>query len=76
MFKSLPRLEVLYLMTHLVITLCIIVLYGVLTALGHNDETLRNLLLLIGGYWFGAMSGQTIKSNLDKKQEAAAAKEE
>lgn len=61
-----PRLEVLYLMAHLVITLSIIVLYGVLTALGHSDETLRNLLLLIGGYWFGALSNLSRTNNKKK----------
>lgn len=55
------RLEVMYIMAHLVITLCLLLLYGVLAWKGHQDEILQSLLLIMGGYWFGAMGADKFK---------------
>ncbi len=49
------RTEVLTIMAHLLITLAVILSYGYTVAIGKPDTTLQNLLLLCGGFWFGAM---------------------
>lgn len=49
------RTEVLYLVAHLSITMLVICAYVFLKATGHDDPMLSNLILIIGGYWFGAM---------------------
>lgn len=54
------RMEVYYLMAHLIITLAILGAYIYSTSLGLADETLKNLLLIIGGYWFGAMGANKV----------------
>ena len=60
---------VLVLMSHLIITLAIIGIYGYTLVTGHGDETLKTALMLILGYWFGAMGANTIKKKDDKKED-------
>jgi len=55
-------------MAHLLITLTIISIYGYTVAIGKPDTTLQNLLLIIGGFWFGAM-GVTTKNKIEKNIE-------
>ena len=62
------RTEVLTIMAHLLITLTVLVLYGYTVAIGKPDTTLQNLLLIIGGFWFGAMGGQKVKEAIQKRQ--------
>lgn len=50
-------IEVLTLMFHFVISLGVLVAYLYTVVTGHPDETLRDLLMVIGGYWFG-MAGK------------------
>ncbi|MEK5036411.1 hypothetical protein MKY96_33815 [Paenibacillus sp. FSL R7-0302] len=52
------RIEVLTIVSHLIITLVILLGYVVTLLTGHNDTTLQNMLLLVGGFWFG-MTGKT-----------------
>jgi hypothetical protein len=63
------RTEVMYLMAHLVITLAILAAYVYGMTIGEVDETLKNLLLIIGGYWFGAMGADKIKGMVASKKE-------
>lgn len=49
--------EVLALVFHLIVTTFFIGGYLYTVAIGTPDETLRNLSLLSGGYWFGAVGG-------------------
>lgn len=57
MFKS---MEGVGLMLHFCITLAILAGYVYTLITGHPDETLRNLLILIGGYWFGVLNQSKI----------------
>ena len=50
-------------MAHVVITLCILGVYAVTLIKGAPDTTLQNLLLIIGGYWFGAMGQGMMKKS-------------
>ena len=61
------RLEVLALMAHLVVTLGILGLYGFSLFSGHPDTTLQNLLLIIGGYWFGVV-GNALNKGKDSSK--------
>lgn len=63
------RTEVLTIMAHLVITLTIVGIYGYTVAIGKPDTTLQNLLLIIGGFWFGAMGLTKGKKQDDGKGE-------
>lgn len=60
------RLEVTYIVAHLVITLSVLGVYLVTLIKGAPDTTLQNLLLIIGGYWFGAMGAGKLKDALSK----------
>lgn len=56
------RMGVLYVVSHLIITLTAFLIYGVIYLVkGHADPTLQNILLLIAGYWFGAMGADVVK---------------
>lgn len=52
-------MEVLTIMAHLLISLSVLFGYLYTVIKGTPDTTLQNLLLIIGGYWFGAM-GKTV----------------
>lgn len=65
MLKSIDKMGVLYLMAHLIITLAFIVVYAVFAYIGQPLTTIENMLLVIVGYWFGAMG----KEQMMKKQE-------
>jgi hypothetical protein len=59
-----PSMEVLRLMSHLLITLSIIIGYVVLVYIkGEHDATLQGALLVAVGYWFGAVG---LNKNNDK----------
>lgn len=62
------RLEVAQLMLHFFITICILGGYLYTIAIGHPDETLKNLLILIGGYWFGVLSKNAITNTIGTKK--------
>lgn len=61
--NKVDRMGVLVLMSHLLITLAMIVLYAVFAWLGKPVTTIENMLLVIVGYWFGAMGTQAIRPN-------------
>lgn len=46
---------VLVITSHLIITLVVLAIYGVTLYTGNGDETLKTVLTVIIGYWFGAM---------------------
>lgn len=69
MREKFKQTEVLYLVAHLSITLVVIGAYVFLKASGHDDQTLESLILIIGGWWFGAMGKSTISETLKKKDE-------
>jgi hypothetical protein len=60
------RMGVLVLMSHLIITLAVIAIYAYTLHTGNGDETLKTILTVIVGYWFGSMGSNAIRA---KKQE-------
>lgn len=58
--KKIDRMGVLILMSHLIITLAFIVIYAFAMFNGHADDTLRTILTVIVGYWFGAVGKEAI----------------
>lgn len=60
------KMGVYVLMSHLLITLAIIVVYAYTLISGNQDDTLKTVLTVIVGYWFGSMGGQMIKKGQDK----------
>lgn len=61
--KKVDRMGALILVAHLVITLAIITLYGFFAYIGKPLTTVENMLLIIVGYWFGAMGKNQIRPN-------------
>lgn len=59
--KKVDRMGVFVLMSHLVITLAVIGLYGVFAYLGKPVTTIENMLLVIVGYWFGAIGATQVR---------------
>lgn len=59
--KKLDRMGVLVLMAHLVITLAMIGVYALFAWLDKPVTTVENMLLIIVGYWFGAMQTNNLK---------------
>lgn len=49
------------LLAHLIITLAFIGVYTYTLFIGHEDDTLRTILTVIVGYWFGAMGKDMIR---------------
>lgn len=63
---------VLYVVSHLTITLFAFLLYGVIYIMrGEPDPTLQNILLMIAGYWFGAMGHDVLKRRTEKPDKQA-----
>lgn len=56
------RMGVYVLVSHLVITLAVLVLYGITLFQSNESETLKGLLYVIMGYWFGAITKDSLKS--------------
>ena len=66
--KNIDKMGVLVLMSHLVITLAFIVIYAVAMFNGHDDETLRTILTVIVGYWFGAVGKEAIMNRPQRRR--------
>jgi len=67
MQNKIDRMGVLLLMSHLIITLVVLSLYAFAMFNGHEDDTLRTILTVIVGYWFGAMGKDAINQRVIKK---------
>lgn len=62
---------VLVLMSHLIVTVLMLVVYVVFAYLGKPLTTIENMLLVIVGYWFGAIGTNAIRpSNQTQIQQA------
>ena len=71
MLKNVDKMGVLVLVSHLIITLAILALYAVFAYLGKPLTTIENMLLVIVGYWFGAIGTSAIRpSNQTQIQQA------
>jgi len=58
--KSIDKMGVFILASHLIITLAFIGVYAYTIISGQEDDTLRTILTVIVGYWFGAMGKDAI----------------
>jgi hypothetical protein len=58
---KIDRMGVFILMAHLIITLFILVIYGFTLYTGQGDETLKTILTVIIGYWFGSMGVTSLR---------------
>ena len=56
------RMGVYILVSHLLITMSIIVLYGLMMFLEKDTTVIEGLLFAIIGYWFGAITKDSLKS--------------
>lgn len=52
---------------HLLITLVVLVIYAYGLIMGVVDETLRTVLTVIIGYWFGAFAPNLLAKNKKEK---------
>ena len=68
MNKADLKTEVYYLMSHLIITLAIIAVYCYTLMSGQGDDTLKTILTVIVGYWFGSMGVNVIKPSNTQTQ--------
>lgn len=66
--KNIDRMGVLILAAHLIITLAFIAVYTYTLFTGQDDDTLRTILTVIVGYWFGALGKDAIKRPLRKDE--------
>jgi hypothetical protein len=66
---KIDRMGVYVLLSHLIITLAILSIYGYTLYTGHADETLKTVLTVIIGYWFGSMGATAIRKNEASKKE-------
>lgn len=66
---KIDRMGVLVLMSHLIITLVILGIYGYTLHTGQGDETLKTILTVIIGYWFGSMGATAIRKPTEQIQE-------
>lgn len=58
---EIDRMGVYILMSHLIITITLILVYFYTLHTGQPDETLKTILTVIVGYWFGSMGVSAIK---------------
>lgn len=65
--KRVDRMGLVLIMSHLVITLVVLGIYAYSLFAGVEDETLRTILTVIVGYWFGALGNDAIKKRVVKK---------
>ncbi len=61
--------EVLTIGSHLILSIVLVLSYVYTAAIGKPDPTLQSLVLIMGGYWYGAMksAGKTKSSKEDTK---------
>lgn len=55
-------------MAHFILSVVVLLLYGISILTGHTDDTLRNVLMIVFGYWFGAVGGAKVRDVLNSKK--------
>ena len=63
MMKNSDKMGELVLMAHLIVTVLMLLVYVTFAYMGKPLTTIENMLLVIVGYWFGAMGTQAIRPN-------------
>jgi hypothetical protein len=58
---QLDRMGVLVLVAHLLVTLAMFGIYAFFSYIGKPVTTIENMLLIVVGYWFGAIGKETIR---------------
>lgn len=66
---KIDKMGVYLLVSHLIITLCILSIYAFTLYTGNGDETLKTILTVIIGYWFGSMGATAIRKPLPSSEE-------
>jgi predicted RND superfamily exporter protein len=66
---KIDKMGVVVLMSHLTVTLAILAVYALFAYLGKPLTTIENMLLIIVGWWFGAISKESLKKQPDKTEE-------
>lgn len=69
------NVEVITILLHAVISLCILVGYIYTVAIGKPDETLKTLLIMIGGFWFGVLGKNSVAQGFGRKTDKSKDKE-
>jgi hypothetical protein len=59
--REIDRMGVYVLMAHLVITLAVFALYAYFVSVGKDTTSIETIILVIVGYWFGAIGKETIR---------------
>lgn len=62
------RMEVFYVVAHLLITLSLLAGYMYSVHIGSPDTTLQNGILIVLGYWFGSMGADKVKGLMDNSR--------
>lgn len=62
------KMGVYVLVAHLIITLAVLAIYAIFAGMGHQLTTIENMLLVIIGYWFGAVGGNATGKKVDQAQ--------
>lgn len=58
---KIDKMGVMVIVSHLIISLVILVIYGYTLYKGMPDETLKTILTVIIGYWFGSVGMDKIR---------------
>jgi hypothetical protein len=61
--KKIDRMGVYVLMSHLIITMAILTLYGLFMYMGKDVTSIETILLVVMGYWFGAVGSNALRPN-------------
>lgn len=66
--ENVDRMGVIVIVSHLIITLAFIGVYAYTLVTGQVDDTLRTILTVIVGYWFGAMGKEAIMRRPEQRR--------
>lgn len=58
---KIDKMGVMVIVSHLIISLVILLIYGYTLYSGNPDETLKTILTVIVGYWFGSVGMDKIR---------------
>jgi hypothetical protein len=66
---KIDKMGVVLLMAHLLVTLAILGVYALFAYLGKPLTTIENMLLIIIGWWFGAIGKETLRKPTPTEEE-------
>jgi hypothetical protein len=65
---KIDKMGVYVLLSHLIITLAILSIYAYTLHTGQADDTLKTILTVIIGYWFGSMGATALRGKSDSNK--------